>query len=46
LGRAADLIVLDHNLFEIEPHEISAAKDLLTLLEGEEVFRDPAFTEL
>jgi predicted amidohydrolase YtcJ len=45
-GKAADLIVLDRNLFEIEPHEISETKVLLTLLEGEEVFRDPAFTEL
>ncbi len=46
VGKAADLIVLDRNLFEIDPHEISETKVVLTLLEGEEVFRDPAFTGL
>jgi hypothetical protein len=42
-GKAADLIVLDRNLFEIPAHEIHRAKVLLTLLEGKEVFRDPSF---
>jgi predicted amidohydrolase YtcJ len=42
-GKAADLVVLDRNLFEIPPHEIHQAKVLLTLLEGKEVYRDPRF---
>ena len=45
VGKAADLIVLDRNLFEIPAHEIHHAKVLLTLLEGKEVFRDAGFPE-
>jgi predicted amidohydrolase YtcJ len=40
-GKAADLVVLDRNLFETAPHEIHRVKVLLTLLEGKEVYRDP-----
>ena len=40
VGKWADLIVLDRNLFEIEPSEISEARVLLTLLEGEPVYGD------
>ena len=36
-GKLADLIVLDRNLFEIEPAEISQAKVVLTLLGGKPV---------
>jgi predicted amidohydrolase YtcJ len=43
VGKAADLIVLDRNLFEIPLHEIRQAKVLLTLLEGKEVYRDSNF---
>ncbi len=39
-GKLADLIVLDRNLFEIEPAEISDARVLLTLMEGEPVHGD------
>lgn len=42
-GKAADLIVLDRNLFEIPAHEIHQAKVLLTLLEGKAVYRDANF---
>jgi predicted amidohydrolase YtcJ len=42
VGRAADLIVLDRNLFSIPADRISEAKVLLTLFGGREVFRDPA----
>ena len=42
-GKAADLVVLDHNLFDVAPSEIHTTKVLLTLLEGKEVYRDPAF---
>jgi predicted amidohydrolase YtcJ len=43
VGKAADLIVLDRNLFEIPAHAIHRTKVLLTLLEGKEVYRDSAF---
>lgn len=43
VGKAADLVVVDRNLFEIPAHEIHKAKVLLTLLEGKEVYRDPNF---
>jgi predicted amidohydrolase YtcJ len=43
IGKAADLIVLDRNLFKIQAHEIHRAKVLLTLLEGKEVYRDQSF---
>lgn len=43
VGKAADLIVLDRNLFEIPVHEIHNTKVLLTLLEGREVHRDSTF---
>ena len=40
VGKAADLVVLDRNLFEIPASEINNAKVLLTLFEGKEVYRD------
>ncbi|MCL4705362.1 amidohydrolase [bacterium] len=40
VGKAADLIVLDRNLFEIPVHDIHNTKVLLTLLEGREVYRN------
>lgn len=45
VGKAADLIVLDENLFEIPKHEIHHAKVLLTLLDGKEVYRDPDYED-
>ena len=42
-GKAADLVVLDRNLFEVPRHEIHRVKVLLTLAAGKEVYRDPAF---
>jgi predicted amidohydrolase YtcJ len=42
-GKAADLIVLDRDLFAIPASEIGRARVLLTLLDGREVFRDPSF---
>ncbi|MDG1713485.1 MAG: amidohydrolase family protein, partial [Woeseiaceae bacterium] len=38
VGKRADLIVLDRNLFNIPTTEISEAKVLLTLMDGKEVF--------
>jgi predicted amidohydrolase YtcJ len=43
VGKAADLIVVDRNLFEIPAREIHRAKVLLTLLEGKTVYRDASF---
>lgn len=40
-GKAADLIVLDRNLFAIGTEEISETKVLLTLLDGETIYGDP-----
>jgi predicted amidohydrolase YtcJ len=44
-GKAADLIVLDRDLFAIPPTEISRARVLLTLVDGREVYRDPAWRQ-
>lgn len=38
VGKAADLVVLDRNLFDIPKHEIHQAKVLMTFLEGREVY--------
>ena len=38
VGKNADLIVVDQDIFSVEPHEISKSKVLLTLLNGEPVF--------
>jgi len=46
VGKAADLVVLDRNLFETPRHEIAQAKVLLTLLDGRETFRDPGFAKV
>ena len=35
VGKLADLIVLDGNLFDIKPHEIHQAKVILTLMNGQ-----------
>lgn len=44
-GRAADLIVLDRDLFALPASEIGRVRVLLTLLDGREVFRDPSFRD-
>ena len=38
-SKFADLVILDRNLFEIEPAEISDAKVMKTLFEGEVIFQ-------
>jgi predicted amidohydrolase YtcJ len=43
VGKLADLVVVDRNLFEIDPSEISEATAVLTLLGGEPVHGDFAF---
>ena len=39
LGKSADLIVLNHNLFDIEPEDISQTKVELTLFSGQTVYQ-------
>ncbi len=46
IGKKADLIVLDKNLFDIPAEEISKAKVLMTLFEGEKVFADSSISSL
>jgi predicted amidohydrolase YtcJ len=41
VGKLADLIVLDQNLFDVEPERISDTKTLLTLFGGKSVHGDP-----
>jgi predicted amidohydrolase YtcJ len=41
VGKLADLVVLDENLFAIEPAAINEAKVVLTLFGGRPVFGDP-----
>ena len=43
VGKAADLVVLDQDLFKITPEEIAGDQVLLTLFAGKEVYRDPSF---
>ena len=43
LGKAADLIVLDRDVFKIPRDKIHEARVVWTLLEGQEVFRAPDF---
>jgi predicted amidohydrolase YtcJ len=43
VGKKADLIVLDKNLFDIPATEIHKVKVLLTLFEGKEIFVDSTF---
>ena len=42
VGKLADLIVLDQNLFDIEPQQISDTKVVLTLFGGNPVHGNPA----
>lgn len=41
VGKSADFIVLNQNLFDISPDKIHETQVLLTVLDGEEVFRHP-----
>lgn len=43
VGKAADFVVLDQNLFEIPAQEIHKTKVLWTVLDGKEVFRHQSF---
>ncbi len=41
-GKSADIVVLDRDLFSVPSSEIYTVRVLLTLLEGDVVYRDPA----
>jgi predicted amidohydrolase YtcJ len=41
VGKYADLVVLDQNLFEIEPHTIDKVKVLYTIMDGRLVYEAP-----
>lgn len=41
VGKQADIIVLDHNLFEVPTSEIAKTKVLITVVAGEQVYSDP-----
>ena len=41
VGKAADLVVLERNLFEIPPEEIGEVRVLETLVDGRTVYRAP-----
>jgi hypothetical protein len=43
VGKAADLIVLDKDLFKVAAQDIPSAKVLLTLFAGKELYRDSSF---
>jgi predicted amidohydrolase YtcJ len=43
VGKSADLVVLDKNLFDVEPPEIDRARAVLTIFNGREVFRDDSW---
>jgi len=44
VGKQADIIVLDQNLFKIPPNDIAKTKVLLTLVDGQVVFMASEFT--
>ncbi len=39
VGKAADLVVLDHNLFDVAPDKIHEVKVVLTVFEGRMIYR-------
>jgi predicted amidohydrolase YtcJ len=43
VGKAADLVVLDQNLFDMPPAEVGKARPVMTLFAGRELFRDSSF---
>lgn len=42
-GKFADLVVLDRDIFSVDPMEILKTKVLMTVFDGRVVFRDPSF---
>ncbi|MBY7144284.1 amidohydrolase [Virgibacillus sp. NKC19-3] len=46
IGKMADLIILDKNLFEIPVKEINKVKVLMTFFQGKEIYRNNSFEPL
>ena len=46
VGKLADLVVLDRNLFEINTEQIPETRVVMTFFEGKEVFREKGFDEI
>jgi len=44
IGKKADLIILDQNLFKIPPEEITKTKVVMTLVDGKEIFKSAEFS--
>lgn len=43
-GKAADIVILDRNIFKVKPEELHTVKVLLTMIEGKPVFRHDSFS--
>lgn len=43
VGKYADMVILDRDVFSVDPYDIAATEVLLTLLEGREVHRAASF---
>ncbi|MBX9687851.1 MAG: amidohydrolase family protein, partial [Candidatus Obscuribacterales bacterium] len=43
VGKSADLLILDKNLFAVSPFEIHNSKVLWTVFKGRVVYKDPNF---
>ncbi len=41
VGKKADLVVLDRNVFDVEPHAIHETQVVMTMMDGEVVFETP-----
>lgn len=44
VGKAADIVILERDLFAVAPAQIGAGKVVMTLFDGKAVFRDPSFS--
>jgi predicted amidohydrolase YtcJ len=44
VGKLADLVILEHNLFDIDLEQIPATRIAMTFFEGKEVYRAPEFS--
>jgi len=40
-GKRADVIVIDRDIFSVDPHELHSAKVLATYLDGKEIYAAP-----
>lgn len=43
VGKSADLVVLDRNLFDVPAADVSKVRPVMTLFAGKELYRDQAF---